>query len=251
MLFDLLLYIITFLYGIIIGSFLNVCICRIPQSESIVTTSSHCVFCGVRIKWYDLVPVIRYLLLKGKCRNCKAKISIQYPLIEVLNGILYVAVMGVNGWSFQSILYCLLASALLGLSVIDFKTFEIPLGINLFILILGMLQLLMDLQNWNTYIAGFLSVSVFLYLIYLVTKGKGIGGGDIKLMAACGLLLGWKLIVLGFLFGCILGSVIHLLRMKISHVEHMLALGPYLSAGVFIAALWGDYIIDCYLGLFL
>ncbi|PXV93313.1 leader peptidase (prepilin peptidase)/N-methyltransferase [Lachnotalea glycerini] len=251
MLFDLLLYIITFLYGIIIGSFLNVCICRIPQSESIVTTPSHCVFCGVRIKWYDLVPVISYLLLKGKCRNCKAKISIQYPLIEVLNGILYVAVMGVNGWSFQSILYCLLASALLGLSVIDFKTFEIPLGINLFILILGILQLLMDLQNWNTYIAGFLSVSVFLYLIYLVTKGKGIGGGDIKLMAACGLLLGWKLIVLGFLFGCILGSVIHLLRMKISHVEHMLALGPYLSAGVFIAALWGDYIIDCYLGLFL
>ena len=244
----ILMYIIVFLYGIIIGSFLNVCIYRIPKKENIVKIRSHCMSCGYRLKWYDIVPLFSYICLGGKCRKCKAKLSVQYPLIEALNGILYVVIFFVNGVSVESLLYCLLTSALITLSIIDLRTYEIPLGINLFILALGLIRVGLDYTNWIDYGIGFLAVSVFLYLLYVLSKGRAIGGGDIKLMAACGLLLGWKLILLAFILGCILGSVIHIIRMKVTKADHMLAMGPYLSMGVFIAALWGEKMINWYIG---
>lgn len=137
MLPTILLYIIIFLYGIVIGSFLNVCIYRIPKQENIVKIRSHCMNCGYQLKWYDLVPVFSYLCLGGKCRSCKQKISVQYPLIELLNGVFYCIVFAVYGISVEALLYALLASALITLSVIDFRTYEIPVGINLFILEIG------------------------------------------------------------------------------------------------------------------
>lgn len=243
------LYIILFLYGIVIGSFLNVCIYRIPKRENIVKVRSHCMSCGYQLKWYDLIPLFSYLFLKGRCRKCRQKLSVQYPLVELLNGALYCLVLAVHGWSIETLLYALLASALITLSVIDFRTFEIPLGINLFILTLGLIHLLTDYVNWFDYVIGFFCVSVFLYLIYVVTKGRGIGGGDVKLMAVCGLLIGWKLIILAFVLGCVIGSIIHLCRMKVSGETHVLAMGPYLSIGVFAAALWGNQMIDWYMNL--
>lgn len=250
MLPTILFSIIIFLYGIIIGSFLNVCIYRIPKKENIVTTRSHCMSCGYQLRWYDLVPLFSWLALGGRCRKCKAKISVQYPAIEALNGILYLIVFLCYGVSIETLLYCLMASALLALSVIDFRTFEIPVGFNVFIAVLGLVRVLTDLTNWREYAVGFFVVSVVLYIIYVITKGRGIGGGDIKLMAASGLLLGWKCNVLAFLLGCIIGSVIHLLRMRLTKAEHVLAMGPYLSIGIYISALWGTRMIDWYLSLF-
>ena len=247
MLPTILLYIIIFLYGIIIGSFLNVLIYRLPKKENIVTTRSHCMNCGYQLKWYDLVPIFSYLALGGRCRKCKTRISVQYPVIEALNGILYLIVFIRFGMSVDSLLYGLLFSALLTLSVIDFRTYEIPVGINVFILLLGLVRVVTDWSNWSDYLIGFLAVSVFLYLIYIVTKGRGIGGGDVKLMAVCGLVLGWKLVVLGFFLGCIIGSICHLIRMKVSDADHVLAMGPYLSVGVMIAALFGNQMIHWYL----
>ena len=242
--------IIIFLYGIIIGSFLNVCIYRIPKKENIVTTRSHCMSCGYQLRWYDLIPLFSWLALGGRCRKCKAKISVQYPAIEALNGVLYLIVFLRYGVSIETLLYCLMASALLALSVIDFRTFEIPLGFNVFIAVLGLVRVLTDLTNWKEYAVGFFAVSVVLYIIYVFTKGRGIGGGDIKLMAASGLLLGWKCNILAFLLGCIIGSVIHLLRMRFTKAERVLAMGPYLSIGIYISALWGTQLIDWYLSLF-
>lgn len=250
MLQTIIFYIIIFLFGIVIGSFLNVCIYRIPKHEDIVKTRSHCMTCGYQLKWYDMFPVFSYLFLRGKCRKCSAKLSVQYPLIEAANGILYVLIVFVNGVNVESLLYCLLTSALLVLSVIDFRTYEIPFGINLFILALGLIRLVTDYRNFLTYLIGFLTVSVVLAVIYYISKGRAIGGGDVKLMAACGLLLGWKLIIMAFLLGCVLGAVIHVIRMKVSGEDHVLAMGPYLSMGVFIATLWGDQILTWYLGQF-
>ena len=139
LLLDLIPYIAIFIFGITIGSFLNVCICRIPLGESIVTAPSHCMSCGSKLKWYDMVPVFSWLVLGGKCRSCKAKISAQYPIVEAANGILYVVVCMVNGLNGQSLLYCLMVSALLVLSVIDWRTYEIPVGINLFLAVLGVI----------------------------------------------------------------------------------------------------------------
>lgn len=248
---EIIFYIIVFVYGITIGSFVNVCIYRIPKKENIVNVRSHCMQCGYQLKWYDLVPLFSYVFLGGKCRKCKTKISVQYPIIEAVNGILYMLVFFINGWNAVSILYCLFASALLTLSIIDFRTYEIPFGINLFILTLGLIHVAMDFDHWLQYAIGLLSVSIFLYVIYIATKGRGIGGGDVKLMATCGLLLGWKLNLVGFLLGCILGSILHLIRMKVTKASHVLAMGPYLSLGVLLAALWGDRIINWYLAYLL
>ena len=246
MLPDIILYIIIFLFGIVIGSFLNVCIFRIPNKEDIVKTGSHCMSCGYRLKWYDMIPVASFLALRGKCRKCGAKLSVQYPLIEAANGILYVCIVWTGGLSIESLLYCLLASALLVLSVIDFRTYEIPFGINLFILALGLIRVVTDLENILNYLIGLLAVSMVLAVLYYATGGRAIGGGDVKLMAACGLLLGWKLIILAFLLGCVLGAVIHVIRMKVSGEGRVLAMGPYLSLGVMIAALWGEQMLNWY-----
>ena len=208
--------------------------------------------CGCQLKWYDLVPLFSYLFLGGKCRKCKQKISVQYPLIELLNGSLYCMVFAEYGLSVESLLYALLISALITLSVIDFRTYEIPVGINIFILALGLIRVITDYTDWLNYAVGFILVSGFLYIVYLVTKGRGIGGGDIKLMAVCGLLLGWKLILLSFVLGCIIGSVIHMIRMKVSGQGHVLAFGPYLSIGVMISVFAGNLLIiwyTSYLGL--
>lgn len=239
-----------FFYGIIIGSFINVCIYRLPRKENIVTVRSHCTSCGYQLKWYDLIPVFSYLFLGGRCRSCGEKISVQYPVIEVLNGILYVVIFKVYGLSSLSVLYCFFASALLVLSVIDYRTYEIPEGINLFIGAVALVRVLTDLQRLSLYLTGFCCVSGFLLLIYIASKGRAIGGGDIKLMAVSGLLLGYRQIILAFILGCILGSVLHLLQMRIHGKDRVLAFGPYLSLGIFCSMLYGEQIIAWYLKLF-
>lgn len=249
----ILLYIIVFLYGIVIGSFLNVLIYRIPKKEDLVKTRSHCMSCGYQLRWFDLIPLFSYLALGGKCRKCKAKLSVQYPLIEGLNGVLYLVVFARFGLGVESLLYCLLFSALLALSVIDFRTYEIPGGFCLFILALGLLRVATDFANWPEYVIGLVAVSAVLTIIYYGSQYffhvEAIGGGDVKLMAATGLLLGWKNNILAFLLGCIVGSVVHIVRMKVTKEDHVLALGPYLSVGVMTAALWGNEMISWYFGM--
>ena len=249
LLLEIVPYIVIFIFGTTIGSFLNVCIYRIPLHQSIVTVSSHCMTCGRKLKWYDMIPVFSWLLLGGKCRSCKSKISLQYPVIESLNGILYVVICLVNGMDLFSLIYCLMTSALLTLSLIDWRTYEIPPGINAFLFILGVAAAVLDRGNLLSHLAGMVCVSGFLGILYLISRGRAIGGGDIKLMFACGLILGWKLIILAFLLGCIIGSVIHLIRIRVQGEGHVLAMGPYLSAGIFLAALWGNAWISWYISL--
>ena len=246
---ELIPYIIIFIFGITIGSFLNVCIYRIPLGESIVMAPSHCMTCGRKLKWYDMVPVFSWLVLGGKCRNCKSKISVQYPIIEGVNGILYVMICAVNGLEWSSVIYCFMASALLVLSIIDWRTYEIPFGINVFLFVLGIAMTILDRGNLVEHLIGMICVSGLLGILYLLTSGRAIGGGDIKLMFACGLILGWKLILLAFFLGCIIGSVVHIIRMSVKKAGRMLAMGPYLSAGILLAALWGNAWINWYLSL--
>lgn len=237
------------LYGVVIGSFLNVLALRLPLKESVTLKRSHCMTCGHTLSWYELFPLFSYIFLGGKCRHCKSKISIQYPIVEGANGVLYVILFLVHGISVETILYCLCASALLALSIIDWRTQEIPVGFNIFILLLGLVRLVTDLGNWSQYVIGLFAVSGFLFLLFLITKGRGIGGGDIKLMAATGLLLGWQLNIIAFLLGCIIGSIIHLTLMAIKKANRVLAFGPYLSMGVYIAMIWGEQLVSWYLSM--
>lgn len=258
-------YLIIFLYGLFIGSFLNVVIFRVPKKESLTKVRSHCMSCGYQLRWFDMFPLFSWLFLGGKCRKCKEMISAQYPIVEAANGFLYMLIFlqayGLNAYEMfenfhaDTFIWCLLASALLALSVIDFRTYEIPVGFNLFIGALGFFHLVYRLiafgvygSEWSTYVIGFFAVSSVMLIIFVVSGGRAIGGGDVKLMAAAGFLIGWKLIILAFVLGCILGSVIHLIRMKVSGAERRLAMGPYLSAGIMLAVLFGEPILNWYLG---
>ena len=176
MLVEILLYIIIFIYGIVIGSFVNVLIYRLPLHENITTEHSHCMSCGHRLRWYDLVPLFSWVFLKGKCRYCKTKISAQYPVIEAVNGFGYVLIFIMNGFNFTGILYALCFSMLTAITVIDWRTYEIPLGLNITILVLGAIHLALDYHNFLYYLIGMVSVSGFLLLLFIITGGRGIGG---------------------------------------------------------------------------
>lgn len=262
-------YAVVFLFGVTAGSFLNVCILRIPKGESIVTVPSHCVSCGKRLAWYELVPLFSWLFLRGRCSGCKAPISAQYPLIEAANGLLWVLVFltrdllpnvagggaagaaGVDPLSLlRALLTCFLISALLVLAVIDARTMEIPAGVNWFILVIGLALAASDYTNLLNHAVGFFAVSLPLLLIYALSKGRAVGGGDVKLMAVCGLALGWERVLLALFLGCLIGSAVHLLRMKLSGAGRTLALGPYLAAGVALSLLFGGPAIAWYAGLF-
>lgn len=238
---------LVFLYGLVIGSFLNVCIYRLPRKEGIVMTRSHCMKCGHKLQWFELVPVLSYIFLWGRCRQCKGKISIQYPLVELINAIGYVWIFLNNGINMESIVYCLFTSVLIVVSFIDAKTLEIPIGCNYIIALLGGVHVFMDMEHWSIYAIGAICVSGFLLFLYTITKGRGIGGGDVKLMATCGLLLGAPNIIVAFMTGCILAAVIHLIRMKVSNAGRQLAFGPYLCIGVWIALLYGNRMVQWYL----
>lgn len=243
-------YILVFLFGITVGSFLNVCILRIPAHESIVTGPSHCMSCGKRLKWWELIPLFSWLALRGRCSGCSSPISPQYPLIEAANGVLWVLVYHRFGFTPDTVLACLLVSVLLVASVIDARTREIPPGTTIFVAVLGLLRTLLHPADWLSHLLGLAVVGGVLLLLFFLSGGAAIGGGDVKLMAGTGLFLGLRLNLTAFLLGCVLGSVIHLWRMKFRGAGRDLAMGPYLSAGVAIALLWGDGLWRWYTGLF-
>lgn len=247
---DLPILILLFLLGLCVGSFCNVLIYRIPKGEEFVKTPSHCMNCGHELRWYELVPVVSWMVQGGKCRSCGGKLSWQYPVVEGINGLMWLVTGIVFRGDWLTVgLYCILFSMLLVLSVIDWRTFTIPNGINLVIFLLGVVRLVTDLDNWLKYGVGMVSVSLVFLLLHILTGGNGLGMGDVKLVAGAGLLLGWQKMLLAVLVGSVSGALIHSVRMK-GGAGNRLAFGPYLAAGIWLSALVGQPLIDAYLGLF-
>ena len=247
---DLPILILLFLVGLCVGSFCNVLIYRIPKEEEFVKTPSHCMTCGHELKWFELIPVFSWLIQGGKCRACGVKLSAQYPVVELVNGSMWLltGILFRGDWLTVA-LYCVLASMLLVLSVIDWRIFIIPNGINLVIFLLGVVRVITDRGNWLNYLIGCVSVSAVFLLLHIATGGNGLGMGDVKLVGAAGLLLGWQNMILAVLVGSLSGVVIHSVRMK-KGAGKRLAFGPYLAAGIWFAALFGSQLIRWYLGLF-
>lgn len=187
----------------------------------------------------------------GTIEKQKQKRMIRDIIITGINLVVWFMLLRIYGLEVKFLLYALTSSALLGLSVIDLAIFEIPPQFNWFILAVGIAATVFDHQNWLSHLIGMFLVSGIFYLIALATKGRGMGGGDIKLMATVGLLLGWQEILLVMVLGCVLGAVIHSVIMKVSKKEHMLAFGPYLSAAALIVMCYGGTILQWYIGNFL
>ena len=178
------------------------------------------------------------------------RLSGRYPILIFCNMMLCLCIYIIEGMTIQGMIFCLTTSVLLVIGVIDWFTFEIPMACNVVIGILGIIHLALDRSHALEYLAGALTVSLLFLLVYVLTKGQGIGGGDIKLMAAAGLLVGWKQILLALFVGSVIGSVIHLSLMKWQKRERILAFGPYLAVGIFVSMLWGKEIISWYLAFF-
>ena len=197
------------------------------------------------------VVLLSGFVLGGAVYACVGhRLSGRYPILIFCNMMLYLCIYIIEGMTMQGMIFGLTTSVLLAISVIDWFTFEIPMACNVFIGILGIVHLVWDRSHALEYLAGALTVSLLFLLVYVLTKGQGIGGGDIKLMAAAGLLVGWKRILLALFVGSVVGSVIHLSLMKWQKKERILAFGPYLAVGIFVSILWGKEIISWYLSFF-
>lgn len=254
-----LLYGIIFFIGASVFSFINVLIYRIPRGMPFGNERSICPGCKTQLKGYDMIPVVSYLLLGGRCRNCNQGISIRYPLIEGFGGIVaiityfYVRGMGDDAvWMFAKGVHIFLLLALLtAISFIDIDTMEIPNGLVLAVLVWGIFSIfLFPEPSIYARLIGVFSVSVPLLLITLCIPGA-FGGGDIKLMAALGIFLGWKLSLFSFVAAVFLGGTYGawlLFTGKKDRKGHF-AFGPFLCIGVCAAIFFGTDIIGWYLGI--
>ena len=245
--------IFVFILGLLIGSFLNVCIYRIPVNQSITFPSSHCTNCGTRLKPMDLIPVLSYLHYKGKCRYCGEKISSQYPLVEILNGLIYILIFIILGYSLNFIFYCILSSLLIVIGIIDYKHTIIPNGLVIFGLITGLvyrfiLPLFLKTEIlWFDSIFGLLIGGGFFLLVAIVSKGN-MGGGDIKLMGMLGLFLGIKKIIMATFLSFIIGAIFTfpLLLLKKKGKKDMVPFGPFIALSALITMLYYHELLDLY-----
>nr|WP_232068729.1 A24 family peptidase [Nitrospira sp. KM1] len=239
--------------GSLIGSFLNVCIVRLPEGESIVWPGSKCPKCGVSIKPYDNVPVISFILLGGQCRFCRSKISVRYPIVEVLNGIGYVTLVWVFGFTWTATFYAMLFSGLLVVAGTDLSHKIIPDVITIpgiFIGLLGAITVL-PVGPWNS-ILGILVGGGILWALawispYLFGK-EGMGGGDIKLLAMIGAFLGWKPALLTIMIGSLVGSMvgIGLIGLRIIQRDDYIPFGPFLVIAAVISLFFSQPILSWY-----
>lgn len=246
----------AFVFGMVVGSFLNVCICRMPKNESVVSPPSHCPGCSYQICWYDNIPLVSYLLLRGKCRGCGAHISLQYPLVELLNGILSLCLFLRFGPTPAFAALFLFCSALVVITFIDIEHQIIPDEISLPGIAVGfILSFFLQGHTWLNSLLGILlgggSLLLVAYLYQKLTGKDGMGGGDIKLLAMMGAFLGWKavpfIIFTSSLVGSLIGVSIMLLQKKDS--KFAIPFGPYLAFGAVLYIFYGKSLIRWYLGL--
>jgi len=250
---------VVFLYGICIGSFLNVVIIRLPRGESLIKRSSHCMTCGAKIRIRDLIPVFSWLFLRGKCHSCGEKISPRYPIVESLNGLLYVVNFLVfGGISVNTILMCVFTSLLICVGFIDWDTMEMYDIISILIALLAIPSHFLaytDLTIKDRLIgAACISVPFFIIgeVVGIVIKKKtgekvrGIELGDTILMACAGVYLGWKAMIPAAFIGILLAAIFGIIVKAVTG-ESKMAFGPYLCMGLLIGAMFGDELTRHYL----
>lgn len=239
------------LFGASIYSFLNVVIYRVPRHISFVRGFSHCSGCGHQLSGLDMVPVFSWLFLKGHCRYCGGNISSRYTWIELLGGCMALLCVYKTGYNLAAVTEFVFLGMLTVVAFVDIDTCEIPDGFNLAILIIGVISIVtMPGLSLAERLIGMISISLPLILITLMIPG-GFGGGDIKLMCACGLLLGWKLSLVSFLLAVLTGGLygIYLLASRKKGRKEQFAFGPFLCFGMAVSLFWGTQLMSWYLGL--
>jgi leader peptidase (prepilin peptidase)/N-methyltransferase len=250
------LSLVSIIFGALIGSFLNVCILRLPKEESIITPGSHCPHCQNPIKFYDNIPLVSYVLLKGRCRHCHSPISFQYPLIEGITALGSLILFMKFGPSLSYLFYFSFVAALIAITVIDLYHQIIPDVISLPGIGAGLLASLIIPQiTFLNSVLGILLGGGSLFLVATLYqwlfKREGMGGGDVKLLAMIGAFLGWKAVILTILLSSLIGSItgIIIMVLKGKDFKYAIPFGPFLSLGAMIALFYGPSLITWYLYL--
>jgi leader peptidase (prepilin peptidase)/N-methyltransferase len=249
--------ILIIVLGLAWGSFLNVVIFRLPRDMSLLKPPSACTQCGKNIPPYDNIPVLSYIILGGKCRFCRSKISFAYPLVEILTPLSFLILYTQHHLSFFFFASCLFASALIVLGFIDFYHQILPDEITLSGLILALIYSVFRLDfTLMQGLIGAVSGAGFLLLVYgtyyLIRKKEGLGMGDVTMMLFVGAFIGWKLSLFTLILASFTGALIGILLIlgKKRDLQYALPFGTFLAPAAFAALLWGEKIINAYLGLF-
>jgi leader peptidase (prepilin peptidase)/N-methyltransferase len=252
----------TFLYiaaaacGLIIGSFLNVCIYRLPRGESVVWPASRCTSCGRRLSWYENIPVISYVALGGACRTCRSTISPVYPAVELATGAVFVAMYAHIGLTPLLAARLVFACALIVLFVIDLRHRILPNVITIGGTAVGFACSLVLPPGWLASLVGIVagggSLLIVAEVYRLVRHEEGLGLGDVKMLGLIGAFLGWKLMLLTLVLASVLGAAVGIAMIAAGRggMKYALPFGTFLSIGALVASLAGDSIIAWYLGFY-
>jgi leader peptidase (prepilin peptidase)/N-methyltransferase len=253
---DSLTLVVVGAFGLVIGSFLNVCIYRLPRNESLVLPASHCTACGRPLHWYENVPVAAYVILRGRCRTCGVRISPMYPLIEITAAVLAVVWCEQFGLSVLFVSRLLFAFALLVLFVIDLQQRILPNVITLPGVLVGFLFSLLGPPGWMDSLIGVLAGGAGLFLLaeayYRIRGEEGMGMGDVKMLAMIGAFLGWKLMLLTLVLSSAVGALfgVAMLVSRTGDLKYALPFGTFLALGALFASLMGDPIVTWYFSLY-
>ena len=242
-----LIAVVIFMFGLAIGSFANVCIYRLPKKESVVFPVSHCIACSTPVRPFDNIPVISYLILGGKCKDCKESISVIYPIIEVITALLLLAGFFKFGLTFDFLIYTVVAPTLVIITAIDIEHQIIPDVITLPGIVLGLAAGSYTIGYIDSF-SGFLLGGGLFYLLAVLSNG-GMGGGDIKYIAAAGALVGWQKVLLIIFIGAFLGSFMGLLQIVVQKKSRksLIPFGPFLAAATLITLFYGNLLIKLYI----
>ena len=248
--------IFVFIFGLCIGSFLNVCIYRLPQSKSIVHPRSMCPNCGAPIRFYDNIPILSYIALKGKCRHCSASIALRYPLVELISAAFALGVYLKYGLSFDTLIYYAFIATLLVITFIDIDHQIIPdvitlPGIPIFFAASFALTQITFVESLIGIVVGGGSLFLVAWLYHLLTKKEGMGGGDIKLLAMIGAVIGWKGVLFTIFVASAVGTLVGMLIILKTRKTMKLAVpfGPFLALGGISYILFGPQLINWYFNL--
>jgi leader peptidase (prepilin peptidase)/N-methyltransferase len=246
----------VFLIGLLCGSFLNSVIYRMKEIMSVFSHRSHCPHCKEDLKWYDLVPLFSFIALSGKCRKCNKKISWQYPIVELSTALLFVWIYLYFGLSVMSISLMIISLFLIVIFVYDLYYEIIPdvimiPAIGIWILVwIGMV--LFDypmLSSFSNLIIGAIIAGALILFLVVATKGKGMGGADIKLAFLLGFIVGWPNVLVSLMMAFVLGAVVGivLIIFKLKKMKSSIAFGPFLIAGFYFVLFYGEKVINWYL----
>lgn len=245
---------IAFLFGSVVGSFLNVCIYRLPKDESIVVPGSHCPACQAPIRPWDNIPLLSFLFLRGRCRACGHSISWRYPLVEALTGILFTLTVARFGPTLEAVVLLVFLAGLVVVSFIDLDHQIIPNAVTLPGIPLGLAAgFVLGQPPLLDRLIGTLAGAGFLYLVLYyggtLYGQEAMGEGDLNLIAYVGAFLGWRAVMITILVGCLVGSAVGLALIALGRLgrrQHM-PFGPFLSLGAAVALFWGEQLIGWYL----